>query len=179
MAVVGAVAAVTGRRCTGLLSLVAVAALAMAAVAGQRHAGLADAADRQAAARASARTFAETLLTWEHDDLASSREALADLMTAGFAATYRDAMAAGLDDEIVAAEASSTVHVRHVLLGDTAGDRAVAVVVADTRVSSGEGARERTGAHLELALVRTGDGWRVDGLVDLGDVAPRDPGPAP
>lgn len=153
---------------TVVVVLVGVALLA-ALVLGWVRAGATSAAlDRRRAVAAVAEEFATTLLSYDHEALDATRDALAQLATP----SYRDRLDEALGDlgpDIAAAGASSTATVTRVLVEEpVAGGTAHAVVVLDATVTSRSGAtRELADAHLDLALAARDGSWRVDGLRQL------------
>lgn len=167
------------RRSRPLLVTALVVALLVLLVVGtlgwQLVAHRAEVADRQQRAEVTA-AFTEALLAYDHRDLDAALDRVAAVSTGSFAAEHRQRFDAGLADAIVDAEAVATADVTTVLLQvdpegatATAVERTRATATAEVTVATADGSTTST-STLQLALVRTADGWRVDDAA--GAVAP-------
>lgn len=124
------------------------------------------------AIEAVSRRFVEHLITFDHRtfdaDIAKTRTDVTgsfrrqlDRAFGGSVTVFRDA--------IVKAQAQSQGQVRSVSVGEVEGDAATAIVVADQTIRNATNAEGQTVIRLiQLSLVNTADGWRVDDVETLG-----------
>lgn len=167
-----------GRVLLAMAVLLAVATVAGVAALWSSRADLASEIDRRDDVDAVAGRFAEALLTYDHDDLAASRDAVTDLATDRFAAEYADAFDTGLGVQIEALEAVSSATVREVFVARSEGDTARAIVIADSEIVSSAGSRGAVGTYLDMTLVRLDGRWRVDDVTSVANTGSRlDPVP--
>ncbi len=161
-----------------LLSLLALGALVSAAALWSSRADLQGEADRRDEVATVAGRFAEVLLSYDHEDLDSSRQAVRDLATPDFADEYVDAFGAGLGGQIESLEASSSATIREVFVSQSTGDTARAVVIADSEILSAAGSRATVGTYLDITLVRLDGRWQVDDVTSVANAGSRiDPVP--
>lgn len=167
-----------GRVVLALAVLVAIAAVAGIAALWTSRADLRREVDRRDEVAAVAGRFAEALLTYDHEDLVASRDAVTDLATDRFAAEYADAFDAGLGGQIESLEAVSSATVREVFVARSDGDTARAIVIADSEIVSSAGSRGAVGTYLDMTLVRLDGRWRVDDVTSVANAGSRlDPVP--
>jgi Mce-associated membrane protein len=167
-----------GRVLLALAVLVAIAAVAGIAALWTSRADLRSEVDRRDEVASVAGRFAEALLTYDHEDLVASRDAVTDLATDRFAAEYVDAFNAGLGVQIEALEAVSSATVREVFVARFVGNTARAIVIADSEIVSSAGSRGAVGTYLDMTLVRLDGQWRVDDVTSVANAGSRlDPVP--
>ena len=111
--------------------------------------------------------FAEALLTYDFDKLEESKKRVLDLSTGTFRKEYERAFAGGLEVLYQETKARSKGTVTDVFVGSVEGDTATAIVVADAVAEGTSGTRRRVDSYIQLALVRVGGTWRVDGVTSL------------
>jgi hypothetical protein len=121
---------------------------------------------------ATARRFAQALLTYDSGSLDQARDRVRPLVTDGFFKNYEGTLAA-LAEVNSSAEGKAT----EVFLDLKSADRAAAVVVTDSTATSAAGPSRTQGSYLRLDLVSQGGRWRVDKVVEL--FAGRRQGPVP
>lgn len=145
----------------------AVALVLLGALAWQLVAARADAADRDARVEV-AGDFALALLAYDHADLDATLAAVTAVSTDRFADGYRERFTAELADPIRELGVIATAEIVEVFLAVDPADVA-ATDVERTRVLVGaevevtvDGEVRPSAPTLELELVRTADGWRVD-----------------
>lgn len=163
----------TGRVLVVVLALVALGAVVAAVSLWSSRADLQDDADRQDEVATVASRFAEVLLTYDHEDLEASREAMRELATADFATEYVDAFDAGLGGQIESLEATSSATIREVFVSRSTGDTARAVVIADSEILSAAGSRATVGTYLDITLVRLDGRWQVDDVTSVANAGSR------
>ena len=111
---------------------------------------------------AAASRFASALLTYDSRNLDASRERMRPLVTDKFFANYEATLEA-LADVNSEAEGRAT----EVLVGRPRGNRAAVVVVTDSTAQTANGPRANRGTYLRLDLLRVGDRWLVDEVIEL------------
>lgn len=156
-----------------LLVLVALGAIASAGALWSSRADLQADIDRQDEIASVAGRFAEVLLTYDHEDLEASRDAVRDLATADFADEYAGAFDAGLGGQIESLEATSTSTIREVFVSRATGDTARAIVIADSEIQSEAGSRATVGTYLDISLVRLDGRWQVDDVTSVANAGSR------
>ena len=158
------------RRVRGLL-IACVALFALSVGLGILTAVLASKLDREVATRddveETAGRFATALLTYHHEALDRSKQAVLDLSTGKFRREYEQAFNGGLDVLITETKATSEGTVTDVFVSDVEDDTATAIVVVDVRVSGTAGERRGASSYIQLELVRVAGRWRVDGVTNL------------
>lgn len=156
-----------------LLALLALGAIVAAVSLWSSRADLQDDSARQDEVASVAARFAEVLLTYDHEDLDGSREAVRELATADFAAEYVDAFDAGLGGQIETLEATSSATIREVFVSRATGDTARAVVIADSEILSAAGSRATVGTYLDISMVRLDGRWQVDDVTSVANAGSR------
>ena len=158
------------RRARGLL-IACIALFVLSVGLGILTAVLASKLDREVATRddveETAGRFATALLTYHHEDLERSKQAVLDLSTGKFRREYEQAFNGGLDVLITETKATSEGTVTDVFVSDVEEDTATAIVVADVRVTGTAGERRGASSYIQLELVRVAGRWRVDGVTNL------------
>ena len=132
-------------------------------------------ADRRTAAARAASEFTITLLSYDFEDLDAQADRIAELATEEFAEEFADAMDAGLGSSIEELRARSTASVTEVMVSEVPGDRARAIVLADSEITSEAGSRSSTGTYLDVALVHLDGRWQVDDVRTVATQAPEAP----
>lgn len=172
------------RRRSPLVAVLVAALLVASALAVWQTMRLADAeddADRRLAAARAASEFTITLLSYDFEDLDAQADRIAELATEEFAEEFADAMDGGLGSSIEELRARSTASVTDVMVSEVPGDRARAIVLADSEITSEAGSRSSTGTYLDVALVHLDGRWQVDDVRTVATQAPdpSDEGDAP
>jgi Mce-associated membrane protein len=158
-----------------LLATIATAVLALALVAATTAAVVewrrADRLNRREADRLAIATAAgklgQALLSYDYTNLNAARTTVLSLSTDKFAQYYTTAFTNGLSAAVTQLQAKATASVRKVFVADTNGDTADVFVVLDSEVHSSAGTRQLTGSYLDLAMVRQGGHWKVDGVTSI------------
>lgn len=114
-----------------------------------------------------ASALVEALLTFDHAEPDVQRDRVLALATGEFASQFEDAYDSFLRTFITESRTTSAARITDVFVGEIAGDRAEAIVVFDQILTDASGARSAVDQYVRLSLVRTPDGWRVDGLTNL------------
>ena len=122
---------------------------------------------------AAAEAFTTGMMTYDHADLDRLRDRVRGGATADFADSFTATLDGDLGAEIVDTEATSRVAVSRVLVDVDGDDRAHAVVVLDSEITSTTGTRELVDLYIELAMVRQDGRWLV---ADLTRLAAREAG---
>lgn len=165
------------RRTSGaILAVLALALLVASGVAVWQSLRVSDAEgdlDRRADAARTASDFTVALLSYDHADLDAQSEAIGELATEGFAEEFDDAMAKGLGASIEELRAAATASVTDVMVSEVAGDRARAVVVADSEITSKAGNRASTDTYLDVSMVFLDGRWQVDEVRTVATDAPQ------
>jgi hypothetical protein len=136
----------------------------------------AETGDREVASVAG--RFAEALFTYDHRDVATTRERVLSMSTGGFRDEYEEAFEGGIDVFIEETEATSEVTVKEVLVGAIEGGTATAVVIIDTSADGAGGARNLRNLYLRLDMVRVEGEWKV-ASVTYPETAPPEPAAPP
>ncbi|MFI7047965.1 hypothetical protein [Streptosporangium sandarakinum] len=121
----------------------------------------------RAAVAARAREFAVALQTYDYADLRACRDRVRAVSSERFERTY-DEVFARLRDAIISLRARSAASVRDVYVSGVTPERARAVTVVDSTVTSTAGTRRLLGTYMRLDLVRAGGRWEVDGTTVMG-----------
>ena len=114
------------------------------------------------ALEASASRFASALLTYDSANLDASRERMRPLATEKFFTNYEATLKA-LADVNSKAEGRAT----EVFVGRPRGNAVGVVVVTESTAQTANGPRSNRGTYLRLDLVRAGEQWRVDRVIEL------------
>lgn len=161
----------------GALVLALLAASGVAAWQWQRAGDAHDRIDRRADAARTASDFTIALLSYDFDDLDAQGQAVAELATDDFAQEFDEAMDAGLAASIEELQARASASITDVMVGEVPGDRARAVVVADSEITSEAGERASTDTYLDVSMVFLDGRWQVDDVRTVAtDAPPVDPG---
>ncbi|MEU8249150.1 hypothetical protein [Nonomuraea sp. NPDC048916] len=166
----------TRARVTGALAAMLVAALAATAVlqwvsANQAHDALAGLESERALrleVSGAAGSFGQALLSYDYQDLQTTRSTLMAQATGDFLTTYDEAFGGAMAQVIVKLKAVSRATVREVYLSDVDEATAHAIVVVDQQVNTAEAIRSVTGSHLKVTLVKEKGVWKVQEVTVLG-----------
>jgi hypothetical protein len=156
-----------------VLGLLALGAIVTAVALWSSRSDLQDEVDRRDEIASVAGRFAEVLLSYDHEDLDSSRAAVRELATPDFADEYVGAFDAGLGGQIESLEATSSATIREVFVSSSTGDTARAVVIADSEILSAAGSRATVGTYLDITLVRLDGRWQVDDVTSVANAGSR------
>lgn len=110
--------------------------------------------------------FTEAALTYDFRDVEATREAVLELSAGTFATEFDEAFV-GLAELIEETQGATQATVKDVFVSRIDGDRATAITVVDTVGTGLSGPRSQPDGYLRLDLVRTEDGWKVDGVTNL------------
>ncbi|MEW1841404.1 hypothetical protein AB0392_25980 [Nonomuraea angiospora] len=167
---------VTRARVLGTLAAMLVAALAATAVLQWISASQAeDARARLESERAlrlevsgAASAFSKALLSYDYQNLQSTRSTLSAQATGDFLATYDAAFGGAMAQVIVKLKATSQATVREVYLADVDEATAHAIVVVDQQVNTSEAIRSVKDSHLKISLVKEKGTWKIHDVTVLG-----------
>jgi len=173
------------RRRSGAVVVLAVLALVfflstvlLAVVAASLKQDKDDLADGRREVAAAAGRFVEALLSYDHRDQEGFEEGVLALTAPPFSEQFREAVR-DLGDSFAATEAVSVPTIDQVFVAEVDGDGATAIVVYDRVLDGVGGPRTESNLYVRLGLVRQGDAWRVNDVVNLnlafagaGDGAP-------
>lgn len=149
-----------------LVAAVVALAVVLAAVTSDRADLDAELDETRAVARV-AGEFAAAVAAFDHADLDAGRARVRALATEGFEAEYDAALSGELRLRLLEGEVVITPTVQEVYVGSVGADQATAVVELDLSYSREGGAFDVTGNFLLLNLVKTGQGWRVEGVENI------------
>lgn len=147
------------------VSLLAICAAALAAVAAGRvsHRHALDRARENAVAAAT--TGVATVLSYDYRHLSSDFSKAESLLTARFRKDYDKTTAAGVKPLAAKYKARSSAQVTAAGSVSTGLDRAVVLVFVDQTVTNSQLAAPRLDrSRIDVRLVRQGDRWLIDGL---------------
>ncbi|MEO3790143.1 hypothetical protein ABGB14_08010 [Nonomuraea sp. B10E15] len=173
-------AAVAGRlsRARVWWTLAAMVVAAIAATAVLQGISAAQARDARAALEAeralrlevsgAAGAFGKALLSYDYQDLQTTRSALAAQATGDFLSTYDAAFGGAMAQVIVKLKATSQATVREVYLADVDEATAHAIVVVDQQVNTSEAIRSVKDSHLKISLVKEKGTWKIHDVTVLG-----------
>ncbi|WP_433442257.1 hypothetical protein [Nonomuraea sp. CA-141351] len=167
---------VTRARILGTLAAMLVAALAATAVLQWISATQAeDARAKLETERAlrlevsgAASAFSKALLSYDYQNLQTTRSTLAAQATGDFLATYDAAFGGAMAQVIVKLKAVSQATVREVYLADVDEATAHAIVVVDQQVNTSEAIRSVKDSHLKISLVKEKGSWKIHDVTVLG-----------
>ncbi|MFI7634527.1 hypothetical protein [Nonomuraea sp. NPDC049400] len=167
---------VTRARILGTLAAMLVAALAATAVLQWISATQADDArarlETERALRlevsGAASAFSKALLSYDYQNLQTTRSTLAAQATGDFLATYDAAFGGAMAQVIVKLKATSQATVREVYLADVDEATAHAIVVVDQQVNTSEAIRSVKDSHLKIGLVKEKGTWKIHDVTVLG-----------
>lgn len=159
--------ATTRTRALAVLAVVFfVGALGLAIVAANLKSTLdAERGDRRAVEQTASR-FAAHLLTFDYRDMNAHRDAIYALSTGKFRKDYKDAFAS-LKELISTGQTVSTGTVQELFTGSISDGSASAIAVVSADSKGKAGTRTGVTSYVELALVKVGSSWRVDGVTNL------------
>ncbi|MFG1702006.1 hypothetical protein ACFLIM_02330 [Nonomuraea sp. M3C6] len=166
----------TRARVVGALAAMLVAAIAATAVLQWISAAQAEDASAKLTAERSLRlevsgaasAFSKALLSYDYQDLQSTRSTLAAQATGDFLGTYDAAFGGAMAQVIVKLKATSQATVREVYLADVDEATAHAIVVVDQQVNTSEAIRSVKDSHLKISLVKEKGVWKVHDVTVLG-----------
>ena len=152
----------------GVILAAAVIGLAMvvAAVKGERDDAQGE-IDEAREITSVASSFAEAVAGFDYRDLEGSRGRVAALATEGFEAEYDAALGSELRAGLVEGEVVITPTVQDVYVGSIGAAQATAIVEVDLTYTTAEGTFDVTGNFMLVNMVRTPDGWQVEGLENV------------
>lgn len=163
-----------------LLAVAAVAAVVAATVVQGKRADLEGDASTRHAVTAVAGTLTETLFSFDYEDFDRQRDKVAVLATKGFVdQDFEGAFNDALRQQFVTAQATGEATVEEIFVGDITAEAATVVVQFDLSITSRFGERSSPDNFVVLSLVRTAEGWRVDGLSTTTPAITPDLGAAP
>lgn len=151
---------------TAFVTLIALALAAFAWTLQSRVADLESDRDDRFEASVVASNLTLALLAYDHADLDTNRETVLRLSSQAFQENYLGAFDDGLATLIESLEAAATAEIRQVMV-DVTGDRARAIVIADSTVNSSVGSRVLTGTYLDIALVKLDGKWLVESVTSV------------
>ena len=146
------------------LAVLVLLLVGLAAWQAQQAGDLREAAARDDAAQAVAADMAGALLSYRHDGLEETREAVVALATDEFATAFAESFDGVMVGLIGDTGADSEATVRQVYLTATDGDTARAVVRLDATVTAPAGTRELTDVYLEMELLHLDGVWQVNAI---------------
>ncbi|NUR83252.1 MAG: hypothetical protein HOY71_04105, partial [Nonomuraea sp.] len=115
-----------------------------------------------------AKTFGQTLLSYDYQDLQRTRTALLAMATGDFRNTYDEAFGGAMAQVIVKLKAVSQATVREVYLADVDESTAHAIVVVDQQVKTDQAIRSVKDSHLKITMVKQDGAWKVQDVTVLG-----------
>ncbi|MFC4007431.1 hypothetical protein ACFOY2_09370 [Nonomuraea purpurea] len=115
-----------------------------------------------------ATAFSKALLSYDYQDLQTTRSTLAAQATGDFLATYDTAFGGAMAQVIVKLKATSQATVREVYLADVDEATAHAIVVVDQQVNTSEAIRSVKDSHLKISIVKEKGTWKVHDVTVLG-----------
>lgn len=130
---------------------------------------LEDEVDRTDDIAAVAGQFGVTLYTYDHRDIDGQLERLEALSTPSFAADYRQDFEANLRAQIVERQVVSTSEVTDVLVSQSDGDQARAIVIASTTVERPSGQSATISGLVDLSMLRVDGKWLVDKVLTIAN----------
>ncbi|MET8334828.1 hypothetical protein [Streptosporangium canum] len=155
-------------RLVGAVAAMAFAATAATAVLHWMAADrLAEEKAERGAVSARAGEFAVALQTYDYANLQAYRDQVFAISGEDFEKTYDEAFSP-LEGVITSMKAHSSASVRGVYVGEVDEDRAKAITVVDSQVTSTAGTRRMLGTYMELGLVKTGGEWKVNDATVMG-----------
>lgn len=152
---------------TAVVAAVAVALSVVLAMVAADRSDLEDELDERQAVAGIAGEFATAVAQFDHADLDAGRRRVQALATEGFEAEYEAALSGELRTRLLEGEVVIEPVVQEVFVGSIGGAQATAVVELDLSYTTTEGTFDVTGNFLLLNLVRTPDGWRVEGVENI------------
>lgn len=129
--------------------------------------------DRRTAAARTAGDFTVALLSYDFEALDEQTRSIQELATEDFVDEFAEAMDGGLGASIEELRARSTATVSEVMVSEAVGDRARAIVVADSEITSEAGTRASTDTYLDVSLVHLDGRWQVDDVRTIAADSPQ------
>lgn len=155
----------SNRRLVLLASVLFVATVALAALAAWLSSQLSAERDERREVEQVAGRLAAALYTYDYADPGASKGRVLRLATGSFEQEYEDTYP-GFEALFKETKSRSTAVVEDIFVGEIDGGTASCLVLVTARVTGPAGARTETG-YTRLSLVRTDDGWKVDGVALL------------
>lgn len=115
-----------------------------------------------------ASAFGKALLSYDYQDLQTTRSSLMAQATGDFLATYDEAFGGVMEQVIIKLRAVSQATVREVYLSDVDEATAHAIVVVDQQVKTAEAIKTVRDSHLKISLVREKGTWKIHEVTVLG-----------
>ncbi|MEV4799025.1 hypothetical protein AB0K18_03335 [Nonomuraea sp. NPDC049421] len=112
--------------------------------------------------------FSRALLSYDYQNLQTTRATLAAQATGDFLATYDAAFGGAMAQVIVKLKATSQATVREVYLAGVDEATAHAIVVVDQQVNTSEAIRSVKDSHLKISLVKEKGTWKINEVTVLG-----------
>ncbi|NBE93589.1 hypothetical protein FE391_08925 [Nonomuraea sp. KC401] len=112
--------------------------------------------------------FSKALLSYDYQNLQTTRSSLAAQATGDFLSTYDAAFGGAMAQVIVKLKATSQATVREVYLADVDEATAHAIVVVDQQVNTSEAIRSVKDSHLKISLVKEKGTWKIHDVTVLG-----------
>lgn len=106
--------------------------------------------------------FAAALLTYDSANLDASRRRIRPLSTDKFFKNYEATLAA-----LASVQSKAQGRAVETMVGAVRENRAAVVIVTESDAQTPNGPRANRGTYLRLDLVREGDRWRVDQVIEL------------
>lgn len=115
-----------------------------------------------------ASSFGRSLLSYDYQDLQTTRSTLMAQATGDFLATYDEAFGGVMEQVIIKLQAVSQANVREVYLSDVDEGTAHAIVVVDQQVKTKEAIKTVRDSHLKISLVKEKGAWKINEVTVLG-----------
>jgi hypothetical protein len=107
------------------------------------------------------------LLTYDFEDLDTSRDRVLARSTGKFRKEYEDAFESGLRTLLTETKATSQGTVTDIYVSRIEDSAASTIVVANAVADGTGGRRASLSSYIQLDLVEVGGRWRVDGVTNL------------
>jgi Mce-associated membrane protein len=125
----------------------------------------------RAAVQSVSRSFLVLLTTYNQSSLADQRTKVLALATGRFKDEFEQLTGSAFSSALQQTKADSRGQIVRLAVGSVSGDSATALGVVDVTVTNKDLKTPRVDRNLiELSLVRTTKGWRVDSVTVLGKV---------
>lgn len=115
-----------------------------------------------------AAAFGKALLSYDYQDLQTTRSTLMAQATGDFLATYDEAFGGVMEQVIIKLQAVSQASVREVYLADVDEASAHAIVVVDQQVKTSEAIKTVRDSHLKISLLKEKGVWKINEVTVLG-----------
>lgn len=180
--VAAATSAAPGRRrrwVPVLGAVVLLATIVVAVLAYLEASDLESEAEERDDVAAAATAFADAYYGFSAGDIEASRDRVVALMTEEFAGQYNEVFDAGIGQLITELDATLQAEILDVFVAEVDGDRAQAVVSANTSATSPQGTFDLTG-YILVTMERVGGDWLVSSVLTLAPpVSEADQGETP